>query len=215
MKKLVYFILIFPVFMLVACLAANNATDAEFKTLRIVAITPEKNLVMYVPTQALVRGPGESGELIVMNIGTQNLIQGMLVLQEDAKELAKLTEKVRQKYGADTMVEKDLTTDVDVQVTCDQQVLWEHRIFTGSNGLPFQVTVPADASASLNVTMKFFPTGAASRAKQEVTSETHVKTYVSSGTESTGGEVHITSSSESQSDQSLGKEFSIEQKIDL
>ena len=215
MKKLIYTSLIFPVLMLIACQGTSTAMDRDLKTLRIVSLNEETKQLRYVPIRAIITGPGASDKPLTIDLGSQKLIQGMLTLKEDMQEAEKLNERARQKYGPDAKAVKDLTTDIESKVTCQQKPVWEHRILSGSRGLPFQVSLTANASSALDISMHFFPSGAKRHASTEIIKETRIQTRASSNIGSSATDLQTRSISRSANDDGFGKEFVIRQIIDF
>lgn len=215
MRRMSLMLALLFVIVTIGCHHENAATESGYKSLRVVDLNTENKQVFYVPTRAVLRGSGKDNKLVAIDLGQKKLFQGMINLQEDENELKQLVEEMQKKYGPDIKVSKDLTTDVDVKVTSNEKVLWEHRIFTSSSGLPFQVTVPGNASVSLTINMKFSPSGAGATAKKSITTQTHTKTYTSNGKESSGKEMKLLGKTESKNDQSLQEKFEVEQIIEF
>lgn len=155
--KIAKFIMLFaPLFGLIACFAGAQTPDA-YKTLRLTQVDSAAKTAYYVPTHAIIGGPGNATVPVQLEVGKERIIQGMIRLQEDQAELEKLTAEIRKEYGAEMSVKKELTTNVALKISVDGQPVWEHQIFSGSQGMPFQVMVPGNASAALRIQMRFNP----------------------------------------------------------
>lgn len=211
MKFMATLMVLASLFSLVACFAAAQSSDAELKTLRLTSIDTITKTALYVATRAVISGPGNATTPTQLEIGNDRIVQGMIVLQEDQKELEKLTERVKQEYGPEISLKKELTGNVALKVTVDGQSVWEHQIFTGNQGMPFQVTVPANASATLKVQMHFTPAG---QGQQSSTAAGSSQSRIFSFSNGIGsGSQQLTASySTEQSNNSPG-EFAVEQTI--
>lgn len=173
MKIISNLLMVLTTFLLTACFA-GTAPDSELKTLRIVRI--ENGNAWFVPTRAVISGPGNATAPLQLQTGKDRLVQGMITLSEDPDELQELTNRIKKQYGPEMALKKELTANVLMAVSIDGQKLWEHQIFSGNQGMPFQVMVPADASASLKLQMHFSPTGADGSSRSSVVSQSFSKT---------------------------------------
>lgn len=202
-----------PVFLLAACLAAGSAPDDSFKTLRLLSVDKNTSTAFYVPIRAVITGPGNATAPIALEAGKDRIVQGMIGLVEDPAELEKLTNDLKKQHGAEITVKKELTANVTMKVTAGDQVVWEKQIFSGSQGMPFQVMVPVDASATMKIQMRFLP---ASQGQTSATTMSFSQTRTISASNGTGsGSESLIATFSSLQDNAGPAEFEIEQAFEF
>jgi hypothetical protein len=199
--------------MLVSCLIADTAADDGLKTLRILKIDRETNTALFVPTRAVISGPGLATAPIKLLIGDNLLVQGMISLREDPAELAELTGRIKRKYGQEFVIKKDMTTTVSMKVSNQEKPLWEHEIFSGNPGMPFQVTIDNNASASLKINLQFKPGGTQMKGKRHTVTIGHSRIKQTTNNQTSGTETLTASYTASES--STPGSFAVEQNITL
>ncbi len=213
MKISKFLVFMMPVFFLVACLAAEPAADDGMKTLRLISVDSEAKIALYVPTRAVISGPGNATAPIQMEIGQDRMIQGMISLQENPEELEKLSQRISQQYGPEMTVKKELMTSVAMKLSIGEQSLWEYQISSGNQGMPFQAMLPVNATSSLKISMHFTPAGLQQKSSRiESISQTRIITM--SNNEASGSENLIASFSALENKIASG-EFEIEQLIEF
>lgn len=206
-------LLLIPFFLLLACQSATPASDQKHKSLKLVKTDKAAAQVWYIPTRAIISGPGNATAPFELRIGSDRLIQGMLSLKEDEAELQALAEQLRKKHGRAFELKKDLTANINVKLAFEEKTLWQHNLLAGSQGLPFQIQLPADKKAQLSVVIEYKP-GLNGQTEAKTFSFTRQTTHTVSNNEKAGEESFIASfSTESEATQKA--EFCVEQILEL
>ncbi|MEW6711853.1 MAG: hypothetical protein AB1403_18670 [Candidatus Riflebacteria bacterium] len=153
MKISIVCLMMVSLFFLVACSYAAGSSAEDFKTLRLTMIDEENGVVWYVPVKPQFSGPGNATAPIRLLLGADYLIQGMLSLKADEKEIKKLEEKMTIKYGRQMVAKTDLTRTLSVHIAFDGKTLFENQIFAGGQGFPLQVNLASGTDNRLKITV--------------------------------------------------------------
>lgn len=168
-------VIFFQLVLLTACSTMAPA-ESELKTLKLVRFDLQTRQAWYVPTRAVLTGPGNATAPLRLLIGNELLLQGMLKLQESSDDLATLESDLKAKYGNDLSLRRDLTRSVQIKAELNGKTVFEHQTMSGNQGLPLMINLPTTGSASLKIHLQFSPSSVTTPAVQKTVSFSHSKT---------------------------------------
>jgi len=160
---------------LTAC-GSTAPAEPELKTIKIVRFDQQARQAWYVPTRAVLSGPGNATAPLRLLLGKELLLQGMLKLQASLDDLAALEKDLKARYGNDLSLRPDLTCIVLIKAELNGKTVFEHQTMSGNQGLPLMINLPDPGSASLKIHLQFSPPSAAATAVQKTVSFSHSKT---------------------------------------
>ncbi len=206
-------VIFFQLIFLTAC--SNMApAEPEQKTLKLVRFDQQTRQAWYVPTRAILTGPGNATAPLRLLIGNEILLQGMLKLHESSDELSALEKNLQAKYGQDFALRRDLTCSIFIKAELNGKTVFEHQTMSGNQGLPIMMNVPDPGSASLKIHLQFSPSSAAATAVRKTVSFSQSKTVQTVDGQHQAEEQAVATAAVTTSQSSSGA-FSISHEIEL
>ncbi|HNS08189.1 MAG TPA: hypothetical protein PKN29_00750 [Candidatus Ozemobacteraceae bacterium] len=175
MKNLTGLFLLLQLLLSASC-GQNQAEKEAFKTLKFTRFDQQNMQAWYVPTRAVLSGPGNATAPVLLLIGKEMLLQGMLKLQESSEDRAALENELRARYGANISLKRDLTSNVLIKAELNGKTVFEHQTMSGNQGLPLMINLPDPGSASLKIHLQFSPVSTQDTAFQKTRSFNYSRT---------------------------------------
>ncbi len=175
MKHLIALFLMLQLLLATAC-GQSQSEKETFKTLKFIRFDQKNMQAWYVPTRAVLSGPGNATAPVLLLIGKEILLQGMLKLQESSEDLAALENSLKARYGNDLSLRRDLTCGVRIKAELNYKTVFEHQTMSGNQGLPLMMNLPDPGSASLKIRLQFSPASTPGPALQKSGSFSYSKT---------------------------------------
>lgn len=206
-------------FFSVAC-SQNNSTssiDSDLKSLKLVNIDFAGKKAFYVPAKVVLRGARSDQKPVSVMVGSKRLIQGMVSLADDKNERQILEKRVKEKYGNDFSLQKNLAGTFKIAMKVEDKEIFTHEVFSANINLPFQMNV-GQASTSVKVSLTYSGQ-VGGRKKQHQTSISRTQTYgrfnnASGTTAQASASAQIKNSSTDEKIFSID-EFSLEQEFEF
>jgi len=175
MKVFSGLIIFLQLLFMTAC-GSTAPAEPELKTIKVLRFDQQNRQAWYVPTRAVLSGPGNATAPLRLLVGKEILLQGMLKLQESPDDLAALESELKAKFGPDLSLRRDLTCIVQIKAELNGKTVFEHQTMSGNQGLPLMVNLPDTGSASLKIHLQFSPSSAPAPAVQKASSFAHSRT---------------------------------------
>lgn len=209
--------LVIGVFFAGCAQSSGGSLDSGLKSLKLVKIDIEAKKAFYVPAKAVLKGANSGQGPVSVSLGQKRLIQGILTLAENPAEIEVLAQRVKDRYGNDFSLQKNLAGTYKIAMSVDEKEVFAHEVFSSNINLPFQFTCD-NASVSVKVSLNYSDRFGGRKAISQ-TSVSSTKTF--SSMSSTSGTTMQGSASaqiknSSTDDKALAvDEFSLEQKFDF
>ena len=162
-------VIFFQLLLLTAC-GGTATAEAELKTLKLVRFDQNTRQAWYVPTRAILSGPGNATAPLRLLIGKELLLQGMLKLHESRDDLAVLEKDLKAKFGHEVSLRRDLTCIVLIRAELNGKTVFEHQTMSGNQGLPLMLNLPDPGSATMKIHLQFSPSSDTAPAVQRTVS---------------------------------------------
>ncbi len=156
-NKVFYLLFLLLNGILSGCNSTETSLDQGLKTLRVVEIKPEIRQVFYVPASLKVGGGLPGSEPASLETGNMRIVQGMVTLQFDEKEMEMLQQRVNDQLGPDFSLKQFSTGSFKISFYLNEKELNSFNVLSGNVNLPFQFSVDKDTAAKFKTRLEFVP----------------------------------------------------------